>query len=59
MKLIFVARKFVRGVLDHLGREHIHDEDRVALTDEGLVEIVHEFAGALIVHADHDAGRGG
>ena len=37
-------QEVVAGVFHHLGAEHIHDENRVAVADEGVVEIAHRLA---------------
>ena len=37
----------VGGVLGHLGALRAHEQDRVAGADEGLVELLHDGAGAL------------
>ena len=45
----------IGGVLDHLRGGNVHDVDGVAVADEGLVELAHPAAGALVGDADHDA----
>ena len=45
----------VARVLHHLGAAHIHDQDRVALAHERLVQLAHHVAGFLALHAAHHA----
>ena len=45
----------VGGVLGHLGRALVHEDDGVALSHEGLVQLVHHLAGALGTGAHHHA----
>ena len=47
----------VGGVLRQLGTALVHDDQRVALADEGLVQARHHLLCPVAAHADHHAVR--
>ncbi len=45
----------VGGVFDHFGGGDIHDEDGIALSDEGFVDLAEAVAGLFVFDTEDDA----